>query len=506
METAGQGAGAMRAVIYARISRVERKKETVESIEEQIAECMLYAQQRGWQIVGVFKDNLTASDFSTKDRPDFLKLMALVRAGQVDVILVTEQSRLDRKLWNVLELIEYARSTPFRKIIRVRDEDEVDLTTEAGINRTIDQANRDRHEAAIISQRTSTKKKVRAKLGKFNGGQRPYGYEKDGTTVRESEAQTVREIVGLLLKGRTLWSIVTYLNDNGITTVHGRRWQPTSLRVLLQSKRLIGIRTHHGVEYEAAWPAILDRDTWEQVQHILEANALPSRGRVWSKKYLLTGILVCGHCGKLLVGFSDTETRRGEPKRRRRYYCKRQDPYGRDTGCGKVGRMAPAVEALVTEMVLYRYDAEGMSKAYQTATEGTEYETTLSEYQATKASLSELLRDYYKERNKYARDEMAKLKAELERELEAITARMGQIESTRALVSVPIGQTMREAWANADLDLRRSFISLLVEKVIVHPGKSGSTTWPPKDDPELLERVGEVFRFDPSKIEVVWRV
>jgi len=168
--------------------------------------------------------------------------------------------------------------------------------------------------------------------------------------------------------------------------------------------------------------------------------------------------------------------------------------------------MAPAVEALVTEMVLYRYDAEGMSKAYQTATEGTEYETTLSEYQATKASLSELLRDYYKERNKYARDEMAKLKAELERELEAITSRMGQIESTRALVSVPIGQTLREAWANADLDLRRSFISLLVEKVIVHPGKSGSTTWPPKDDPELLERVGEVFRFDPSKIEVVWRV
>jgi site-specific DNA recombinase len=499
METAGQGAEAMRAAIYARISRVERKRETVESIEEQIAECIAYAQQFGWQIVGVFKDNLTASDFSTKDRPDFQHMMAMVRAGDVDVILVTEQSRLDRKLWNVLELIELARTTPFRKIIRVRDEDEVDLTTEAGINRTIDQANRDRHEAAIISQRTSTKKKVRAKLGKFNGGQRPFGYEKDGTTVRESEAAVIRDvIVAGLLKGRTLWSIVTYLNDNGITTVHGRRWQPTSLRVLLQSKRLIGIRTHHGTEYEAAWPAILTRETWNHVQRVLEANALPSRGRVWSKKYLLTGILVCGNCGKLLVGFSDTETRRGEPTRRRRYFCKRQDPYGRDTGCGKVGRMAPAVEALVTEMVLYRYDAEGMGKAFATATEGTEMADALQDYQATKAGLSELLRDYYKERNKYARDEMAKLKAELERELAAITARMGQIESTRALASVPIGQTMREAWANADNDLRRSFITLLVEKVIVHPGKSGSTTW-------TNNATGEVFRFDPSLIEVVWR-
>jgi site-specific DNA recombinase len=492
--------GDIRAAIYARISRVERKREIVESIEEQIAECQLYADDHGLTVVGIFKDNLTASGFSTKDRPDFRNLMGMVRAGQVDVILVTEQSRLDRKLWNVLELVELARTTPFKRIIRVRDDDDVDLSSENGINRTIDQANRDRHESALISQRAKAKKKVRARRGEFNGGNRPYAYKVDGVTVRESEARVVRAIAAMLVQGRSLRSICAELNAKNVTTSKGQRWQVTSVRVLMQSKRLIGIRVHNGSEYPAAWPAILDVDTWEQVQRILAANSRAMRNRTLSRNgkrpYLLTGFLVCSECGSVLTGHGDS-VRKRQPKRHR-YYCRKVDLFGREVGCGKVSRIAEPLEALITDMVIRRFDAEGLGKAFDAATEGTEMAGALHDYRTTKDALGELLSDFYRERNKYARDEMAKLKAQLETELAAVTARMGQIESTRALASIPIGRTMRESWQTADLDLRRAFIELAIEKVIVKAGRTGGRTWKdPNSDHE--------WRFDYRLIEIVWR-
>jgi site-specific DNA recombinase len=181
------------AVTYARLSKVEYRKQTVESVEAQIAENLAWAAEHHVEVIASFQDNLTASRFSTKDRPGFLQMMRVIRDEQPDMVIVTEQSRLDRQLWNILELIELARATTFKKIVRVRDDDVIDLSSEGGINRTIDQANRDRHESELISQRVKAKKRRQAQDGQFPGGRRPFGYEKDGLTLEEDEAAIIRE-------------------------------------------------------------------------------------------------------------------------------------------------------------------------------------------------------------------------------------------------------------------------------------------------------------------------
>jgi hypothetical protein len=58
---------------------------------------------------------------------------------------------------------------------------------------------------------------------------------------------------------------------------------------VLTRKRLIGIRTHKGVEYPAAWPPILLLEEWEMVQVALKASY---RQREQGRSYLLTA-LVC---------------------------------------------------------------------------------------------------------------------------------------------------------------------------------------------------------------------
>src|SRR6266487_3044906 len=153
----------LRGVDYDRISEVEAKQETVPGIDLQRAHNQAYAAEHGIQLVASLDDNRTASRFSLKDRAGFVTLMNLVRDNAVDVILVTEQSRLDRQLWNILELIELARTTTLKQIHLTRSGRVLDLSNEDSINSLIDQANRDRHESEIISERVKFRNLGRAK-------------------------------------------------------------------------------------------------------------------------------------------------------------------------------------------------------------------------------------------------------------------------------------------------------------------------------------------------------
>lgn len=481
------------AVTYSRRSKLEQKKQTVESTEAQTAENLHWAAEHHVEVIGTFSDNLTASRFSTKDRPEFLKMMNVIRERQPDMVIVTEQSRLDRQLWNILELIELARATTFKKIVKVRDDDVIDLSTESGINRTIDQANRDRHESELISQRVRAKKRLHARMGRFDGGPRSFGYEKDGLTVRESEAATIRESKDKILAGRSMNSLTRELNDRGIPTTSGGRWQRSTLQVIFRSKRIIGVRVHEGVEYEAQWPAIISRAEWDQIQLILDGKH--TRKRRTGRSYLLTGFVVCGGCGGPMVGSGHIV----DGALHRRYYCVPEDSTLQQRGCGKVSRSAEPLEALVSNAVLYRLDSEGLAEAFGQATQDSDMQEALTDYQETKASLGDLLADYYKERNKYAKDEMLKLKAELEARIEQITRKMERMDSTRVLASVPFGQTVRDIWNSADLAVKQSLVGLLLEKVVVLPGRPGSRKW--RDDV-----TGQEWQhFDFRKVELHWR-
>jgi site-specific DNA recombinase len=422
-----------------------------------------------------------------------MRMMNLIRDGQAEAVLVTEQSRLDRQLWNILELIELARITPFKMIVKVRDDEVLDLSTESGINRVIDQANRDRHESELISQRVRAKKKLHARDGRFDGGPRPFGYEKDGLTIRESEAAIIRDCAAKILAGASMNSLTRELNQRGILTASGGRWQRSTLAVIFRSKRIIGVRVYEGIEYQAQWPAIISRDDWERIQLVLNGRHMRKTRTV--RSYLLTGLVFCGNCGAPMVGSGH----KVNGTLQRRYYCVPEDSSGQKRGCGKVSRIAEPLEALVTNGVLRLLGSEGLARAFGQATQDGDMQAALGEYQETKSSLGQLLADYYMERNKYAKDEMLKVKAELEARLEQVTRKMERLDSTRILASVPFGQTVRGIWDNADLSLRQSLIGLVLEKIVILPGRTGSRKWRDKE-------TDREWQFDYRNVELHWKV
>ncbi|MFK0210115.1 MULTISPECIES: recombinase family protein [unclassified Streptomyces] len=86
----------MRAALYARQSRA-RPDSSEASPEAQLAAGEALARSRGWEVVHAFKDVGRSGWDPHGIRPGFEDLMAAVRAGEVDVVVVTELSRLTRQ-------------------------------------------------------------------------------------------------------------------------------------------------------------------------------------------------------------------------------------------------------------------------------------------------------------------------------------------------------------------------------------------------------------------------
>jgi DNA invertase Pin-like site-specific DNA recombinase len=483
----------MRVILYGRLSRVIGGGLS-ENIDIQLEEGRAYAAEEGWQVVAELSDNdISASKYSKKPRLGYQQALELIRANRADGIVITEMSRLYRRLEELLELIHMAEYTDLRAIATT-DGSGYDLSTGEGIHNAVSAVNNAVLESRRLSDRVRRKKKAHARQGRFNGGRRPYGYEADGVTVREHEAEIIREVVRRILNGEALWTIVIDLNQRGILTSTGKAWHPATVREMLKSKRLLGIRTHHGVEYPAEWPAVVTAEDWDQVQLILQANRERRRASNPNpRKYLLTGWVECGICHQSMIGSNHQERGRNIA----RYRCFKEDSRAMAHGCGKLYRTADPVDALVAEAVLYRLDSPELASAFSGAEQGTELQDLLATYSAKKLKLKDLVKDYAS--GLLNREQLAEAKSIVEEALEETRAKLDRLTSGRTLTAIPAGQTIREAWDVADTYWRRNLIGLVVERVILHPGHPGKRRW--KHEP-----TGREWRFDPSSVDIVWKV
>ena len=102
----------------------------------------------------------------------------------------------------------------------------------------------------------------RAQHGRVLWTRRPFGFDRDGATVRivTSEAAAIRIAAGKVLKGATLAGIAADWNTRGITTTTGGQWSVTSLRRVLLNPRTAGRVVSAGQDYGSNGLAILDPD------------------------------------------------------------------------------------------------------------------------------------------------------------------------------------------------------------------------------------------------------
>ena len=333
------------------------------------------------------------------------------------------------------------------------------------------------NESDAKSRRVRRKMDEVAQAGKPHGGSnRPYGFEADKMTVRESEAQVIRTLAERFLAGESLTSLARWLNDEGIPTSVGKQWRTQGVRHLLKSPRLAGLRVHRGqVIGTAAWPAIISPQHSEQI--IAKLTDPARRTNRTARRYLLAGMLRCHKCEAVLL----SHPRQGL----RRYVCKSGQGL---PGCGRLIVNAERVEELITEGVLYRLDTPELAAALAGELATDEHTAALSDDIAQdQAQLEELATLYGNQEISAA--EWSAARKPIDARLRAAKRQLSR-RSTHPNLDGLIGQgyKLREQWSDLNLDRQRAIVAALLDHAVIGPGPSGQS------------------RFDPDRVRPVWRL
>lgn len=340
------------AAIYVRIS--DDRAGDAAGVGRQETDARALAERLGWTVAEVVIENDTSA-YKRRTvalpngrhelrvlRPGFRRVLDLITSGGIDGLIAYDLDRTARDPRDLEDLIDAVEQRLPRLPVEsvtgsLRLANDSDVTMARVMVAVANKASRD------ASRRIRRKQEELAQEGKYaGGGARRYGYERDGMTVREDEAEPIREAARRVLAGESASSICRDFDARLILPVKAQTWSSRTLIDVLRSPRVAGLRVHRGeVVGAAAWPAILDRDTWDAV-----VAELHGRSRGAGKPQLirwLNGVLFCGLCGHHLTA-SHTNTPGSW-----RYWCSNHRAAG---GCGRIAISGAGAEMEVARQVL----------------------------------------------------------------------------------------------------------------------------------------------------------
>jgi site-specific DNA recombinase len=450
-----------RAVIYARISKDQNHDEL--GVDRQERECRELCEHLGLEVIEVFRDD-DRSAYSGKPRKRYLEMMRRLGQHEFEVIVAWDPDRLHRARLTELEPFIDAVNEAGVQIVTVAG-GAYDLTTSAGRLQARVVGSVARHESEHKAERINSKmvelagqRRMTGGTGRYRAfGYHPYVPESHRLEVREDEADVIRDLASRFLAGESLVSLARLLNKQQVPSVGGGEWRATSVRTILGSPRIAGLREVDGALVPAAWDAIIEPQQYRQVRALLDERAeavKERRARRAPRRYLLSGVLTCGSCGHAMYG---------HPRGGRKppiYVC----VTGPTGGCGRVSALLEEVDELVVARVLDLVDGPGFAALLDRAT-GAEPDPQDAERRAIEARGLELSEMHAA--GEITRAEHLAGKAVLSEQLKALgrkeakTGRQTALDRWRA-------HSLREAWPTLDLSQQQAIVSSLL-KITIQP-------------------------------------
>lgn len=459
-----------RAGLYLRISQDRTGLEA--GVRRQEKDCRDLAARLGWDASVLYVDN-DVSAYKERRRPEYERMQADLRAGRIDAVIAWHPDRLYRRAKELEAFVDLVNEAAAE--VATVQAGAVDLATPNGrlvarIGAAVAQ-----HESEHKAERTKAWHRQRAEAGRPNGGRRPFGYCADRVTIDAAEAEVIREGARRVLAGEKRFGIVTDWNRRALPTVTGAKWSTTMLYQVLTGPRVAGYRQHNGRLYPAAWPAVLDPETWEAVKAAFKIErARPGRPAT----YVLSGVVRCGLCATKMTG---NRTSRDQ----RVYRCNGANSHA--NGCGKVGRDAARVEAHVIGDVLAALSGPGFVAALQArSTAVTRDHETVAQIGTLEGRVERLKSEYAAE-GLWTKAEFVKLKAELEEKLAAAYSRLEAASDGDTAAALPAGVDLEAWWPTATVDQQRRVVALVVDRVLIHPVGKGDN------------------RYRPDATEIIWK-
>lgn len=312
----------MKVAAYLRVS-TDEQAEKGNSLTEQRERLEAYAKVMGWDTpIFYIDDGYSAGSLK---RPNLQKLLKDVEHKKVSVIITTKLDRLSRNLLDLLQLIKYMESNDCNYVSATES---FDTSTAAG--RMV------LHLLGVFAEfeRGRTSERVKDNMSSLARNTDKalsgpcFGFDiVDGKYIlNKKEAKYGLRMVEMAENGYGTRSIAQWLNSMGITTKRGKEWDSTSVRRLLRTETIAGIRVFNKRKKDSNGKIVMrPKEEWiinrnnhkgfitperfDQLQNILDARKLNKHHE--NETYLLTGLIKCGHCGSTMKGSTARHKRSG---------------------------------------------------------------------------------------------------------------------------------------------------------------------------------------------------
>ncbi|TMQ33071.1 MAG: recombinase family protein [Planctomycetota bacterium] len=512
----------LRPAIYARVSSKQQAEANTIASQREALQTRVQADGLSLEAELCFIDEGFSG--GTLLRPALERLRDQAAAGSFDRLYVHSPDRLARHYPYQVLLVEELQRHGVEMVFLNHD---IGRTPEDNLLLQV-QGMMAEYERAKILERSRRGKRHAAQAGAVNVlGGAPYGYRYIGKyegggkaryEVDEAQAEVVLQIFRwVVLERCSIGEVCRRLRERGIPSPRGKNyWDRTTVWGILQNPAYMGqarfgktrvgplrprLRSQRGKSaqprrsssiYDTAAedqiaipvPAIVDPEMFAAVAEQLQENRRRRRESRRGSRYLLQGLLVCGHCGYAYYGKSLSRSSRKGRRRDYAYYrCVGSDAYrfGGQRICGNKQCRTDLLDRAVWEDVCALLaDPERVRHEFEQRLHGRRRQAGRPTEQLTgliarvrrgMTRLIDAYQDGYVEREEFeprirtAKERLAKLEAEAKATAERETEQQNLQAAVDQLQL--FAERIRDGLHDADWNTRREIMRALIKQVDV---------------------------------------
>ena len=288
----------VRCAIYTRKSSDEGLDQPHTSLDAQRDACKAYVlsqQHQGWRALETIYDDGGFSGGNLA-RPGLTALLADIKAGRIDVVVVYKIDRLTRALLDFVKIVEILDAAGASFVSVTQSFNTTSSMGRLTLNVLLSFA---QFEREIAGERIRDKFASTRAKGLWVGSRTPLGYERrDGVlAINPAEAEVIRTIFQQYIETQNLSAVVQFCAENGLLTrgAKGAPGQPVShasVANILKNPVYIGKLRHAGAILPGSHKGIVTPEIFDQAAALLEMRqqSLLAR-RVEPPPHLLEGLL-----------------------------------------------------------------------------------------------------------------------------------------------------------------------------------------------------------------------
>ena len=305
-------AGELTAVIYLRVSstgQLTGYSPEGYSIDGQRQACERHATSLGARIVATYVEP-GASATSTQ-RPALQRMLAELASVKPTFVIFYDLSRVAREetdaFWLLGEIKRHGAKLE-STLERVDDSPQGLLlfAIMAGVNAFRSRGDGEKVKMGLERKFADGGSSGPARTGYLNVRQEVAGREIRAIALDEERAPLIKLAFDTFATGdHSITTLCSLLEELGLRTRPsakrpGKPLSRAGLCRILRDDYYIGIVTRGAVKRDGRHPAMIDRDTFEKVQQLLDAHR-QSGDRTQKHFHYLKGSIFCAHCGRRLV-------------------------------------------------------------------------------------------------------------------------------------------------------------------------------------------------------------